>query len=422
MSHSHAKTFALTMVMCFLVVAVGAQPHAVSGLLDRLPEKSQQPATQKFNQTLVRGNNEFALNLYGRLRRQEGNIFFSPYSVSSALAMTYLGARGETAKQMASVLRLPADQGEATALFGALNKSLNGNGETRNYQLNVANALWGAKGAGFLDAFLKAAQEAYGAGLQELDFENDTEGSRRFINNWIAQKTQEKITDLMPPGSIKPRTRLVLTNAIYFKSAWAQPFDEGLTQPSDFTLGKGKKVTAPLMKNTGWFGYFEDSDLQVLELPYLRNELSMFILLPRKIDGLPALEQSLTEERLSVIESKVSPGRIAVSLPRFRITSSFGLIEPLRELGMELPFTEVADFSGMDEKKNLFISAVVHKAYVDVNEKGTEAAAATGVGMVPTSIPPPPKEFRADHPFLFFIRHQSSGSVLFMGRVQNPLQ
>lgn len=421
MIHSYVKTIGLTMVMCLTAAAIGAQLHADSRA-ESLRKESRQQATARFNRTLVEGNNEFALNLYGRLRESEGNIFFSPYSVSTAMAMTYLGARGDTAKQMSSVLRLPADQAEATAHFAGLNKSLNGDGETRHYQLNVANALWGDKSAGFLVSFLRAAQDGYGAGLQELDFQNDLEGSRRFINNWIEQKTEGKIQNLLPSGSIFPKTRLVLTNAIYFKGAWASPFSEALTQQADFTLANGRKVTVPLMQNTGQFLYREDSDLQVLELPYLGNELSMLVLLPLKIDGLTALEKSLTEERLSALMLKRLPVRVEVFLPRFKITSSFGLIEPLRRLGMELPFTERADFSGMSAKENLFISTVVHKAYVDVNEKGTEAAAATGVGMIPTSVPLRPKEFRADHPFLFLIRHQSSGSILFMGRVQNPIQ
>jgi serpin B len=195
-----------------------------------------------------------------------------------------------------------------------------------------------------------------------------------------------------------------------------------MTQPSDFTLEKGQKVTVPLMQKTGGFPYFEDSDLQVLELPYAGDELSMLILLPRKAEGLPVLEKSLTAERLADIESKLLRGSVEVHLPRFKITSSFGLIRSLRELGMELPFTPEADFSGMDGKKDLLISMVAHKAYVDVNEKGTEAAAATAVVGTLTSAIVRTKQFRADHPFLFLIRHKRSGSILFMGRVQNPNQ
>jgi serine protease inhibitor len=424
MIHWHSmylKALVVVMVMWFMAAPAQLQRSVNSGRLERLSEETQQRATGQFNQPLVKGNSEFALNLYGTLREKEGNVFFSPYSVSSALAMTYLGARAETAKQMASVLHLAADQAEATRAFTGLNKGLNGNGETRNYELAVANALWGAKGVGFLDDFLKAAQDAYGAGLKELDFEKDAEGSRGIINNWVEQATHQKIKDLLTPGSIDPKTRLVLTNAIYFKSAWFVPFNEQLTKQADFTLAKGQKVTAPLMETTGNFLYLEETGLQVVELPYAGNELSMLILLPRQVDGLPALEKSLKEERLSVIQSKLLPARVNVIAPRFKITSSFELIGPLRRLGMELPFTTSADFSGMDGKKDLLISVVAHKAYVDVNEKGTEAAAATAVGMMPTSVPARPKEFRADHPFLFLIRHQRSGSILFIGRVQNPL-
>ena len=418
----YVKTLMLVIGTWFLATPVQPQSNQDGGLLEALREKSHQQSNEQFNQALVKGNAEFALNLYGTLREKEGNIFFSPYSISSALAMTYLGARGETAKQMASVLRLPADQGEAMQAFAAVNKSLNREGANRYYQLDVANSLWGAKGAGFLDAFLKAAQDGYGAGLRELDFEKDAEGSRQAINNWIEQKTEEKIKDLLPPRSIDATTRLVLTNAIYFKSAWLLPFEERMTQPSDFTLEKGQKVTVPLMQKTGGFPYFEDSDLQVLELPYAGDELSMLILLPRKAEGLPVLEKSLTAERLADIESKLLRGSVEVHLPRFKITSSFGLIRSLRELGMELPFTPEADFSGMDGKKDLLISMVAHKAYVDVNEKGTEAAAATAVVGTLTSAIVRTKQFRADHPFLFLIRHKRSGSILFMGRVQNPNQ
>jgi serpin B len=420
LERKYVQALVAAMVVCFMAAPVQLQQNADAELLDARREKSHQQATGQFNPTLVKGNNEFALNLYGTLREKDGNIFFSPYSISSALAMTYLGARGETAKQMTSVLHLPADQAEA---FAALNKTLNGEKASRNYQLDVANALWGAKGVGFLDTFLKAAQDAYGAGLKELDFQKDSEGSRGIINSWIEQATHEKIKDLMAPGSINADTRLVLTNAIYFKGAWLVPFNERLTQQADFTPAKGQKVTVPLMENTNYFPYLEETGLQVVELPYAGQELSMLILLPRQADGLPALEKSLTEERLSAIQSKLLPARVDVIFPRFKITSSFDLIGPLRRLGMELPFrTTNADFSGMDGKKDLFISVVAHKAYVDVNEKGTEAAAATGVGMTVTSMPPPPKEFRADHPFLFLIRHQRSGSILFIGRVQNPLQ
>jgi serpin B len=422
MRRVYVQTVVLAMVIWLMAAPVRLQRNADAAVLESLREASQQQATEKFNQALVKGNNEFALTLYRNLSEPEGNIFFSPFSVSSALAMTYLGARGETAKQMTSVLHLPADQAAATGAFAALNKSLSGDGGKRNYQLDVANALWGAKGVGFLDTFLKAAQDAYGAGLKELDFDNDAEGSRRIINGWVEQATHEKIKDLLAPGSIHRNTGLVLTNAIYFKGAWFVPFNERLTRQGDFTLAKGQRVPAPLMENTNYFPYWEETGLQVLELPYAGNELSMLILLPRQVDGLPAIEKSLTEERLAAIQSKLVSARMNVIVPRFTITSSFELIRPLRRLGMELPFTTSADFSGMDGKKDLFISVVAHKAYVDVNEKGTEAAAATGVGMTITSAPPPPKEFRADHPFLFLIRHRNSGSILFVGRVQNPVQ
>jgi serpin B len=381
-------------------------------------------------QDIVKGNNTFAFDLYARLRAREGNLFFSPYSISSALAMACAGARGETETQMISVLHLPKDREHATAEFAALNKSLNGTGEERPYQLNVANALWGAlrgeTGAGFLPDFIKAVQTGYDGEIKELDFGQAPDQSRLTINQWVEQKTAEKIKGLLPAGSILPSTLLVLTNAIYFKGTWVRSFDEKLTQPSDFMVTKDRKVTAPLMTQEANFGYMEQPGIQVLELPYNGEELSMIVILPRQlpgeVDGLPAFESSLTEEKLTGMISSLSSHKVIVYLPKFTIAPSFELAQTLSEMGTPLAFNSHADFSGMNGKRDLFFSAVFHKAFVNVDEKGTEAAAATAAVAVRSAmVHRPPIVFRADHPFLFLIRDKRSGSILFMGRMTNPL-
>jgi len=390
-------------------------------------------------QTVVEGNNEFALELYAKLRAQEGNLFFSPYSISGALAMTYAGARGETEKQMANVLHFPTffvekglpssvewfvrDEERFHSAFGAIIKDLNAKGEKGNYELSVANALWGQKGYGFLAEFLELIEAKYGGKLNEVDFIAATEAARQTINAWVEKETKDKIKNLIQKGVLDKLTRLVLTNAIYFKGNWARQFEEDKTKEAPFTLISGEKVNVPMMNQTAEFNYMETEDFQGLELPYVDDELSMIILLPRKVDELSSLEEMLSLEKFSGWLGKLGKRKVIVSVPKFRMTSRFGLAGVLRSMGMMDAFSEKANFSGMNGKRDLFISAVVHKAYVDVNEEGTEAAAATGVVMRVTSVKPERiPVFRADHPFLFLIRDNKSGSILFIGRAMNPAE
>ncbi len=379
--------------------------------------------------TIVQGNNTFALELYAKLKNADGNLFFSPYSISTALAMTYAGARGRTAEQMADVLRFPIGEPpshlnsrQLATEFGKLVKDLNARGENGAYELIVANALWGQKGYGFLAEFLELVETHYGGRLNEVDFVEATETSRQTINAWVEKKTNEKIKNLIPKGVLDSMTRLVLTNAIYFKGNWAQQFREDRTREAPFTLSDGKKIDVPMMNQTKKFNYMETETLQALELPYVDNELSMIVLLPKELDGLGELEQSLTLEKVTEWQSKLGKREVIVSIPKFKLTSQFSLAAVLKAMGMADAFSRSANFSGMNGKRDLAISAVIHKAYVDVNEEGTEAAAATAVtmrltSMVPTDRPP---VFRADHPFLFLIRDNQSGSILFIGRLMNP--
>jgi len=371
--------------------------------------------------TIIEGNNKFALELYGRLKNQEGNLFFSPYSISTALAMTYAGAKDETEKQIAQTLCFPDIQKDKFHnVFGKIIKNLNKQSEKGVFELNVANALWGQRGLDFLPEFLNTVKTDYDANLEQVDFKTQAEEVRKTINSWVENKTKDKIKELLKQGMIDSMTRLVLTNAIYFKGKWGSQFKPGQTQDSQFTLLSNDKTNVPMMSQKRDFNYMENDNMQALEMPYENNDLSMVIFLPKKIDGINELEKQLTVENLKNWLSNLHKKEVQVFFPRFKMTSEFSLADILSQMGMKDAFSEKADFSGMTGNRDLFISAVVHKAYVDVNEEGTEAAAATGVTMKVTSVAAPMPVFRADHPFIFLIRDNHTGSILFLGRVSNP--
>ncbi|MGA2323343.1 MAG: serpin family protein [Sedimentisphaerales bacterium] len=372
-------------------------------------------------QTVVAGNNKFAFELYGKLESQQGNLFLSPYSISTALAMTSAGARGQTEKQMAETLCFaPMKNEQFHKIFGEVIGQLNASGKKGGYELVVANALWGQKDYKFLPEFLTLVRENYGGDLQQVDFVKQTEPARKIINAWVENKTKDKIKELIKPGMLDSTTRLVLTNAIYFKGKWANQFAPVLTKDSPFILLGGEKVNVPMMNQTEKFGYREVNNIQVLEMPYVNNDLSMVVLLPKKLDGISELEKDLNNDNLVRWIDDLHKRKVQVFLPKFKMTSEFELARVLGAMGMPIAFSDKADFSGMNGNYELSISAVVHKAYVDVNEEGTEAAAATGVGVIATSIEAPPPVFKADHPFIFLIRDNQTGSILFMGRTANP--
>jgi serpin B len=366
------------------------------------------------------GNAEFALDLFHELRGEGGNILFSPFSISSALAMTYAGARGSTAAQMADVLHFTLEGEGLHKAFADLTKALNDKGAAGGVDLSIANALWGQAGHEFLDDFVSLNSNAYGAGLRHVDFGGNPEASRKMINGWVSKSTGEKIKELLERGDITPDVLLVLTSAIYFRGGWAIRFDEAKTKPERFYQAPDKGVPIPMMRETGDFGYMETGGLKLLELPYEGQDLSMIILLPRMLGGLEAVERSLTPGHLDSLCASAKKQRVRVNLPKFRITGTYRLNDVLTAMGMTDAFRAgKADFSGIDGTRDLFISLVTHKAYVEVSEQGTEAAAATAVPLK-KGLPPRLKEFRADHPFLFVIREGSSGSILFIGRVMDP--
>jgi serpin B len=376
---------------------------------------------QKAGQGAVAGaNNAFALDILRALKDEKDNLFYSPSSISTALAMTYAGARGNTADEMRKTLRLDTDGDELHEAYESFIGALAKSGKKGGNELSVANALWCEKSMGLLPGFTGLLKSRYKAESKTLDFAKNPEKSRKTINGWVEKKTKDKIVDLIPSGVLNGTTRLVLTNAIYFKGAWASAFDKKKTHDAAFTVSPGKSVTVPMMSQKADFGYAQTEDVQVLELAYKGDSLSMLVLLPVETDGLENLEASLTPARLDDLVAGLSEKEVRVQLPRFTMTTFFDLSNVLRSLGMEDAFDPgKADFSGINGERNLFISNVLHKAFVDVAVEGTEAAAATAVIMQITCVKLEPL-FMADHPFLFFIRDRASGAVLFAGRVTDP--
>ncbi len=369
---------------------------------------------------VVEGNTRFALDLYEQLRGEKGNLFLSPYSISSALAMTYVGARGTTADEMKKVLVFP-DSDKLNVGFHALNAQVNDEtNKKRGYQLAVANALWGQKNYPWNKDFLTTTDKFYGAGLKEVDFIGATEKARVTINDWVEDKTNDKIKELLKPGILTTDTRLVLTNAIYFKGDWQAQFKKDLTKERHFQLGNGRTETMPMMFQMGKFAYGEDPQVQVLKMPYSGKELEMVVILPKKVDGLAAVEKSLTPNNLARWIETTREQKVEVTLPKFKIEAEFKLKPTLSKMGMPTAFTNAADLTGIATKEGLKIADVIHKAFVEVNEQGTEAAAATGVVVSVKSLPPPTPAFTADHPFVFLIRDTRNDSILFLGRLSEP--
>ena len=372
----------------------------------------------------ILGNTAFALDLYQQLRTEEGNLFYSPFSISEALAMTYAGARGDTETQMAKALHFTLPQAQLHPAFNAIDLALAKLGQGaagkdgQGFRLNIANALWTQTGQSLEAPFLDTLGQDYGAGVHVVDFVGASEGSRTLINAWVADKTEDKIKELLPKGSVSADTRLVLTNTVYFNAAWATPFKAANTKTASFTKSDSSKVDVQTMSGSQDVLYGDGAGYAAVALPYDGNELSMVMILPPQ-GGLDAFEASLTPARLKDILGAMGERSVAITMPRFKVTSSFSLADQLSKLGMPAAFSDAADFSGINGKSGLSIGAVVHKAFVDVDEAGTEAAAATGVTIGVTSAPEP-AEIHLDHPYLFLIRDNASGTILFLGRVEDP--
>jgi serpin B len=414
-------------------------PAKVSSSAPATPEKPVQPAAPapaEAVKALAQGNNEFALEMYAKLKDEPGNLFFSPFSLRTALGMTYAGARGETAAQMEKTLRFKPQDPDLHAAFGQTIKTLEP-GDKDGYKLTVANSLWGQKDFGFLKPFLATCNNNYDSGLTEVDFKTvaTAEESRGKINLWVEDKTNQKIKNLIPEHALDPRppvfVALVLVNAIWFKGDWQSQFKKDATKNEPFWTSGTEKTDVPLMRQTEKYKYLAADGTQILELPYVGEKVSMVAILPKEKDGLGKMEAGLTAAQmakwLQVLDGQRGQ-KVEVYLPRFKVTyGTKELGNSFKAMGMELPFdTLKADFSGMNgvrppDDKALRISKIFHQAFVDVNEEGTEAAAATAVVMAHGNSPPPPLPvFRADHPFIFLIRDKTNGNILFMGRLAKP--
>jgi serpin B len=416
----------LMLVSTMLLAMLGCSPAVSGQLLQSNEPRNTSPVISEADLgTLVDGNNAFAFDLYQVLRQNGENLFYSPYSISEALAMTYAGARGETEKNMAEALHFTLPQDRLHPAFNSLDLQLKQRGQgakgkdDEGFQLHVVNAIWGQKDYQFLGRFLDVLAQNYGAGLRLVDFINETEPSRITINKWVSDQTEERIKDLIPQGAIDELTRLVLTNAIYFNAAWQNPFEETATSNGPFFLLNGSNVIVPMMKQTESLRYTEGTNYQAVELPYDGRELSMVILLP-KVGQFEAFEQSLDAEVVKGIIDRLEGGQVALTMPKFEYEYSLGLKKALTTLGMGVAFTPDADLSGMDGKRDLLIQDVIHKAFVSVDEAGTEAAAATAVIVGVTSMPAQPVEVKIDRPFIFLIRDIPTGSMIFVGHVLNP--
>ncbi|MCX8189899.1 MAG: serpin family protein [Candidatus Diapherotrites archaeon] len=415
------KNILIVLISLFLISVVFA-----AALLFLFPYEPKNPptvddssSTAQGIQEVVRANNKFAFDLYAKFSEKEKeNIFYSPYSISSALAMTYEGAKGQTAEEMKKVLHLPQSN-ILRPNFAAIYNKINAKGKP--FELRTGNALWTQKNYPFIKDYLSLVEKYYGGKAAELDFINDTEKSRQTINSFIEEQTNGKIKDLIPIGSLDPLTRLVITNAIYFKGTWLVEFDPKDTIEADFIVSQDKKVKVQMMHmapEDKYFNYAETEELQLLELPYSGEELSMLILLPKK--DLASVEKNLTEEKLSEYKKMMQKTKLAlIEIPKFEINTKYFMVKTLKEMGINTAFGGSADFTGMTPKRELYISEVIHQAYAKVDEKGTEAAAATAVIMKATSARPE-ITFVADHPFIFLIQHKETGTILFVGRVINP--
>jgi len=375
--------------------------------------------------SLAAGNGAFAFDLLHALGDADENLFYSPYSVSSALAMTYAGARGTTESQMAEALHFTLGQDDLHPAFNWTDLALESRGEIgppyvgEGFELHVVNATWGQQGYTFLRRYLDVLAIHYGAGLRLLDFVADPDAARQTINEWVRDETNGRIVDLLPPGAIDATIRLVLTHAIYFNAPWLKPFDVELTSFEAFEPAAGEPVAVSMMRQAAMLAYASWDGGQAVELPYNGDRLSMILFVPDR-GGYGAFEDEIDFGRYEEIVGSLAWRQVDLRLPKFEIGTDLSLVEPLKTLGMTDAFGDAADFSGIDGTHDLFISKVLHKAWVSVDEAGTEAAAATAVLVPISGSPDPPVTLTINRPFLFVIRDRPTGTILFVGRVANP--
>jgi serpin B len=413
------KILTIAILLLLTVTLIACGPSSVSA--DVIKSDNSRDLSPQVSETqlaaLVKDNSEFALSLYKVLKDEKGgNLFYSPYSVSLMMAMAYAGARGETETQIADAMEFNLSQAELHAAFNYLALQLiQRTSDDVNFKLDIVNDVWGQKDYKFLDGYLDTLAQNYGAGLRVLDFINDPEGARQIINDYIYEQTNQLIKDLIPEGSINFLTRLVLTNAIYFKADWKYKFNKNSTRDGSFTLTDGSQVTVAMMSRRAGFKVAHAEGWKTIELPYEGDKIAMDIIVP---EDFSVFESSMNFETINQIMAALEYGDIALTMPKFKFSSDFDLNNALTTLGMPIAFDPLyADFSGITNVEQLYIQKVIHKAVVAVDEEGTEAAAAGAVIIDTVSMP---QQFYIDSPFIFLIRDLESGTILFMGRVLNP--
>jgi len=415
------------LLVVLLLTSCAPAPTQAADFVQSDVKRTSPDASAADLEELARGNNAFAWDLYQAWREEKGNLFYSPYSISLALAMTYAGARGQTEQEMSETIRFILSNDRLHPAFNALDLELASRGEEessregQNFELNIANSIWGQKDYEFLSAFLDLLAGNYGAGLRLTDFAKDPESSRVAINDWVSDQTKEKIENLIPQGIIDSSTRLVLANAIYFNASWLYPFEESRSEDAPFYLLDGGEVTVPMMamSDSKYLLYAEGDGYKVVELPYEGRKIAMTIIVP-DAGNFEQFEAALDAGQVNAILASLEHETVSLRLPKFSYESSFEMAKTLAEMGMPSAFGAEADFSGINGTTDLFISEVVHKAFVAVDEAGTEAAAATAVIIAEKGAPMSAVELTVDRPFIFVIRDVETGSTLFVGRVVNP--
>jgi len=409
------------LISIFIVIALLTVPGCKSkNKISETRNPMRESATIK---DISDANNEFAFSLYKKLGDEEKNIVFSPYSITSALAVTYAGAKGKTAGEMAEVLWFPEDQASFHSGYKAFTDSIQLTGVEKGTELKIANALWVQEDYKLRQDFLDLAESCYKAKAENVNFRlpEELEKTRQKINKWVEDITNYKIRDLIPQGVLQEMTRLVITNAIWFNGNWVKPFDIKSTSSSIFNVNSSKSVTTDFMHKKSDAGYYEDDEVQALELPYKGEKKSMVIILPKETDGWKLVGRIITPDRLRIISRGIEVKEVEMAIPKFTYESQFNLKETLVLLGMKEAFSDYADFSGMTEANDLKIDEVIHKAFIEVNESGTEAAAATAVIMVlKSALEEQSIRFIANHPFIYFIIDKPSGGIIFMGRFVSP--
>lgn len=414
--------FFLILTSC--IISINAFSQEIAGYYHPLQQSEPNAGTlPSSNDNITSGNNKFAFELYHQLsaRDNTGNLTFSPFSISTVMAMVYAGAKYKTADEIAQTFNFDDNRYFHSQYSQMLEQMKLASEEL--ITLDMANGMWGQQDYSFEESYLKLIRRNYNSEVRSANFTDvaQREKARSDVNNWVESKTNKKIMDLLDQGAIDASTRLILVNAIYFMADWQKPFDTINTQKGDFFLSAETKVSAGMMSQIDWFNYYEDEYIKALELPYTRYRASMIIFLPKERNGITSLEKMLDYEYYQSVLSALNSHRVEVTFPKFKTNYKDELSKTLISMGMPLAFSPSADFSGITTTPGLYISAVIHQAYISVDEQGTEAAAATAVAMKGSALPPKiNKSFIADHPFIYCIKDNETGSILFMGKIVKP--